>query len=37
MPRRITMRPREDTSAEPIVFADVNVGFIEVSPSVVKA
>ncbi len=31
------MRPREDTSAEPSVFADVNVGFIEVSPSVVKA
>jgi len=31
------MRPREDTSAEPIVCADVNKGLIEVSPSVVKA
>jgi hypothetical protein len=37
MPRRITMRLREDTSAEPIVCADVNKGLIEVSPSVVKA
>src|SRR6266540_4565552 len=36
MPRRITMRLREDTSAEPIVCADVNVGLIEVSPSLVK-
>ncbi len=30
------MRPREDTSAEPIVCADVNEGLIEVSPSLVK-
>src|SRR6266545_761204 len=36
MPRRITMRPRADTSAEPIVCADVNEGLIEVSPSLVK-
>jgi hypothetical protein len=36
MPRRITMRPREETSAEPIVCADVNEGLIEVSPSLVK-
>jgi hypothetical protein len=31
------MRLREDTSAEPIVCADVNKGLIGVSPSVVKA
>jgi hypothetical protein len=31
------MRPREDTSVEPIVCADVKKGLIEVSPSVVKA
>jgi hypothetical protein len=30
------MRPREETSAEPIVCADVNEGLIEVSPSLVK-
>src|SRR5439155_25939144 len=37
MPRRITMRPRAGRSAEPIACADVNVGLIEVSPSLVKA
>jgi len=31
------MRPRAERSAEPIVCADVNVGLIEVSPSLVKA
>jgi hypothetical protein len=31
------MRPRVVTSAEPISCADVNVGLIEVSPSLVKA
>ena len=31
------MRPRTERSAEPIVCADVNVGLIEVSPSLVKA
>jgi DnaK suppressor protein len=37
MPRRITMRPREERSAEPTVCADVKVGLIEVSPSLLKA
>jgi len=31
------MRPHAERSAEPIVCADVNVGLIEVSPSLVKA
>jgi TfoX N-terminal domain len=33
MPRRITMRPRADSSAGPISSADVNSGLIEVSSS----
>jgi TfoX N-terminal domain len=36
MPRRITMRPRADSSAEPMSSADVNSGLIEVSSSLLK-
>src|SRR5687767_2961361 len=36
MPRRITMRPRADSSAGPISSADVNSGLIKVSSSLLK-